>query len=843
MKYYFSFLFLIISNFGIAQWGPPGGGGGGGRDGGGSERQRPSAQTQTPNLEGNAPKGNSKISGLIVNQEGTAAVEYANVALYLKSTKKPVDGAMADEKGAFTLKKVAPGEYYLQVTFIGYETKIVEGIIVEKSKDISIGTIKVSTKANELNEVTVTGQSALIEEKVDRLVYNAEKDLTTKGGDASDVLKNVPMLNVDLDGNVSLRGNSNLRVLINNKPSTIVASSVADALKMIPADLIKTVEVITSPSAKYDAEGSGGIINIITRKSSLQGLNLNLDTGIGIRSSNMGLNGNFRKGKLGISLGGFGRALYNPSSSTSEQTIKTVDLKTIQTQEGKHLGVFGRYNVGFDYDLTKNQSLSGGIAFGTRRFNRDMSLNSQSFLATVPTVSTIRNVNSNDNSDNIDMNLDYLRTFKPGQEWSISTQYSTNNLVNNFNSDLMNTGNEILSRQKNINKNTNTEITLQTDYVHPFKNKMQLEIGAKNVIRKVNSDFEYQIASPNGTFANDARNPMGFLLYDQNIIAAYSSFLFATKNKVNFKLGLRYEFTDIGGKDQKSVIDIPAYSNLVPSINISKSVRTNTYKFAYNRRIQRPGLQQLNPNVNLSNPLNISYGNRDLNPELTDNFEISLGKSIQKSYLSVAVFARQSANSITRISSPSLTTAGAIETTFENIGLEQSLGSNIFGNVFFNSKWTLNGGVDVYYKYLEGRQVNLQNVSELVSNSGIVVSGRINTNFKLKNDWAFQAQGGIHGRQINLQGYQGGMGRYSVGIRKDVGKKHSFGLGADNFASIMKMRNFTDSPTLVQKSTNYMYNSNVKFTFTYKLGNMRFVEQKKGKKVKNDDVKEGSTDN
>jgi ferric enterobactin receptor len=302
MKYYLSFLLFSLSAIGFAQWGPPGGGGGGGgRPGeGGGERQRPSSQNQnqTPNLEGNAPKGNSKVSGLVVNQEGTAAVEYANVALYLKETKKPVDGAMADDKGAFTLKRVAPGNYYLQVTFIGYETKIVENIIIEKSKDVNLGTIKVSTKTNDLNELTVTGQGSLIEEKVDRLVYNAEKDLTTKGGDASDVLKNVPMLNVDLDGNVTLRGNGNLRVLINNKPSTIVASSVADALKMIPADLIKTVEVITSPSAKYDAEGSGGIINIITRKSSLQGLNLNLDTGVGIRASNLGLNGNFRKGKL-----------------------------------------------------------------------------------------------------------------------------------------------------------------------------------------------------------------------------------------------------------------------------------------------------------------------------------------------------------------------------------------------------------------------------------------------------------------------------------------------------------------------------------------------------------------
>ncbi len=840
MKTLFAILLCFISLTVHSQWGPPGGGG---RDGGGgTERQRPSAQPQQANLDGDAPKGNSKVTGIILNAEGIEPVMFANVALYNNKTKKPVDGAMADEKGAFTLKKIAPGDYYLQVTFIGYETKTIENIKIEKSKDNILGIIKISTKTNDLNEVVVTGQSGMIEEKVDRLVYNAEKDLTTKGGDASDVLKNVPMLNVDLEGNVSLRGNSNLRVLINNKPSTIVASSIADALRMIPADLIKTVEVITSPSAKYDAEGSGGIINIITKKSSLEGLNLNLDTGIGLRSSNLGLNGNYRRGKFGLNLGGNGRAMYNPASVVSEQTIKATDLKTIQTQEGNHFGIFGRYNLGFDYEITKTQSLSGGVAFGTRAFTRKLLLNSESFLAGIPSSQIFRDVDSRDNSNNIDMNLDYLRTFKPGQEWSISTQYSTNFLVNNFNADIMNAGKEIISRQKNINNSTNVEITLQTDYVHPFKNKTQLEVGAKNVIRKVNSDFEYQLASPSGTFANDARNPNGFLQYDQNIIAAYSSFLFTTRNKINFKVGLRYEHTEIGGKDQKSDILIPAYSNLVPSINISKSVKTNTYKFAYNRRIQRPGLQQLNPNVNLANPLNISYGNPLLNPELTDNFEVSLGKSIQKSYLSLSVFARQSDNAITRISSPSITSKGAIETTFENIGLEQSLGANIFGNVFFNSKWTLNGGFDIFYKYLEGKQVNLQNISETISNNGYVLSGRISTNFKLPNNWSFQAQGGMHGRQITLQGYQGGMARYSVGIRKDVGKKYSLGFGADNFASIMKMRNYTNGPAIEQKSTNYMYNSNLKFTFTYKIGNMKFVE-KKSKKVKNDDLKEGGTDN
>lgn len=836
----------------MAQFGPGGGGGPGGWGGNrnsGGENGRPKTTNQTPkaelNLDGNQPKGNSKITGYIINESVSKAVEYASVALYNKENGKAVDGTMADDKGKFTMNKLAPGFYKLMISFIGFENKTIDSLTIEKGKDLDLGVIKLKESVRQLDEVTVTAEKSLIEEKVDRLVYNAEKDLTARGGDASDVLRKVPMLSVDFDGNVTLRGTSNIKVLINNKPSTIVASSIADALKMIPADLIKSVEVITSPSAKYDAEGTGGIINIITKKSNLQGINLNVDAGVGLRGSNLGLNGNIRKKKLGITLGGFGRAFYNKSATELDQTTTRNGIQSItkQSSDAKDNGLFGRYNVGFDYDLTKNQSLTGSLAFGTRSFKRTQDLQSDIFSNSVLVNSSLRDVATTNSGNSVDFNLDYIRTFKPGQEWSISAQASRNSLVNDFNADIMSSTLEILNRQKNLNDSYNRELTLQTDYTTPIKQNQQFEIGVKTVRRQVDSDFEYQIAGSTGEYAVDPRNPAGLLNYSQNISAGYLSYMYTTKNKYTFKVGSRYEYTTIDANDQSSEIKISPYSNIVPSINISKKMKKGTLKLAYNNRIQRPGLQQLNPNFSLANPQSITVGNPNLKPEVSNNFEFSISGGIKKSYLTLALFNRQTNNSITRISSPSDTLVGAIVTTFQNIGKEQTTGFNLNGNFFLTPKWSINGGVDVYYNYLDGIQMGLNGQNVKVSNDGIVWGGRVQSSLQLTKGWSMQGFGGFRGNNVQLQGNNRNSGMYSLGIRKDFNnKKGSLGLASENFFGGMVRRSTLDTPTLSQRSTDYIYNQNVKLTFSFKIGNMRLVEEKKSK-VKNDDVKAGGDNN
>ena len=836
-----SAIFCIFSSTILAQF-PMGGGGFGG--GGG---RRGNEQTAIPGTSQAAPKGSAKITGYVIDSSETKAVEFASVALMLKATNKPVDGAICDDKGKFTLTKVATGEYILSLSFMGYRTKKVEVNIVNKNDEIDLGIIKLSQSVQTLAEVTVEGQRSLIEDKVDRTVYNAEKDITNKGGDGADVLRKVPSLTVDLDGNVSLRGSSNVRVLINNKPSTIIASNVADALKQIPADMIKSVEVITSPSAKYDAEGSSGIINIITKKNTLQGLTLNMDTSVGIRGGNLSLNGNYRKGKMGFSLGGFGRANYNINGRFDNTQITTLADGTkntnVQGAETRNSGLFGNYQFGWDWDIDKSNSVTASVKLGARnQYNYQDALKTEIYRGVLQNASSLlststRDVESIDNSNNVDANIDYTHTYKkPQQELSISGQFSRNNRVNDFTNRILGLpeGSNIIT---NTNPSSNQETTLQIDYQTPIGTTQMVEFGGKGIFRKVNSNFR-QLGNS------------GSLDYDQNIAASYFSYTLTTKKKYSLKVGGRYEFTNIDATQVSESngtqnIDIADYGTFVPSINLSKSLKGGTtLKLGYNRRIQRPSLQFLNPNRNASNPSNVTEGNPELLPEFTNNYEFTLNTFFKNVFLTTALFMRNTTGGIESVR----TTIGTPErpiilTEYQNIGNQDAYGTNIFLNVT-SGKLQIGGGTDIYYTVLKNNNPNpLFNAS----NEGFVMSGRIFGSYNLSKGWGLQTFAFYRGNQVQLQGNQGGFGIYSLGMKKDfVNKKGSIGFGAENFFTpngfIIKSN--IDSPAITQNSVTTLRNMNFKINFSYRIGKVTFTDAKKKKKsVDNDDLKDGGGDN
>jgi outer membrane receptor protein involved in Fe transport len=834
MKKLFLLLSVLSFNFSLSAQIPAGFG------------MAPKKETVIPGTAQASAKGSAKIVGYLLDSLDNKPVDFATIALINKTTNRPLDGAQADQVGKFVLNKVAVGSYKLVISFIGYESKTIFVDIASKNDDHDLGVIKMQPSAKMLQEVTVEGQRALIEERVDRTIYNAEKDQTNRGGDATDVLKKVPMLSVDLDGNPSLRGSTNVKVLINNKPSTIMASSITDALKQIPADMIKSVEVITSPSARYDAEGSAGIINIVTKKNTLQGLTLSFDSSVGARGSNLSMNGNFRNKTWGMSLGGFGRSEYNVNGrfESNQKTISNgVETTNIQTAESRRQGLFGNYQLGFDWDINKFNSITSNVRFGVRNGN-----NWQDGLQQIRNnvLSSLRNTNSLDQSANVDVNVDYTRTFAKAQkEFSILSMYSRNNRANDFYNTIFNprsTMSEIINSLKNENLSYNQEATFQLDYQTPINKMSMIEFGAKIIGRDVSSDYQSFQAGSDRIYqkVNSATLPSNVFDYKQNIFGAYGSYTLTTKNKWSVKIGGRFEQTDITAdfknKEANQNTIIPPYATFVPSVNFSKSFKSGTWRFSYNRRLQRPGIENLNPNVNATNPLNISVGNPNLAPEFTNNYEVSYSKFVKQTYISSSFFVRNTSGAISRVRE---VVGDVIKTTTQNIGNEDAYGVNINLNMNLSNKLMIGGGADISYMVLANN-----NPDPLLSakNEGIQNNFRIFGNYNMGNGWGAQIFSFYRVNQIQLQGSQGGFGIYSLSLRKDFkNKKGSIGFGAENFVhpNGIVIRNETKTPTLNQFSENTLRNMNFKVNFSYRIGKMSFGPTKKKKSVSNDDTKGG----
>ncbi|KEO75755.1 outer membrane beta-barrel family protein [Anditalea andensis] len=796
-------------------------------------------------------RDNYRISGRILEKSGEP-VPYATAVLLNAATQEQIAGAVADAEGRFFISGFKNGTYVVQSAFMGFNPITSSAFdITEARKSFDLGDITLEEEAVNLQEVTVMGQRSLIEEKVDRTIYNAEFDKTTVGGSATDVLRRVPMLSVDLDGNVSMRGSANILVLIDGKQSAIVASNIADAMKQIPAEEIKSVEVITSPSAKYDAEGTGGVINIITKKNNLQGASLNINSSAGLRGSNLGLNASLKRGKMGWTLGGFGRSGYNILGAfENQQTLLNPNAPNVninQSADTRSNMLFGRYNLGWDYEINKFHFLTASVSVGVRNMkNRQNNLLTETFVEEEFLNALLQNVRIEDLSNNVDVNFNYTKTFeKKLKEFSVSGLYSKNNTTNDFVNSLYNENfDQIARRVMNENRGVNEEFTIQLDYITPLGSGTNqiLEYGAKNILRRATSDFGYFRADgPDGPFIQDTNVAFSNeFTYDQNVSAAYTSYTLGFLDHYTLKAGLRYEYTTIDADFRNSELpaDIPSYGLFVPSINLSRKLTNgNMIKAAYNRRVQRPSLQFLNPNINAANPQQISQGNPLLDPELTDNYELSYSTFVKGSSVNFSSFFRNTTGSIQPVRT--IQDNDIIFTTFENIGREQAVGLSVFSNINLSGKFSLNGSIDGYYAMLSN---GLSDPLYAASNEGFVISGRLFANYTLPKDWQIQAFTFARGRQVQLQGTAGGFGMYGLNINKQFNEKRgSIGFGAENFLmSELRIHNELITPTILQQSTNTMRNMNFKINFSYRIGKLSVDGPRRRRRgVTNEDLKEG----
>ncbi|MGB8192104.1 MAG: outer membrane beta-barrel family protein [Chitinophagaceae bacterium] len=766
----------------------------------------------------------AKITGNIVDAANKKPLADASI-LFFKKLANPSKGIVSDVKGNFEWTASDTGSYSIVISHVGFKEQLLSINISPGFTGWHLGTIALQQGSGSLPEVVVRTDRPLVEQKADRLVYNAEKDLSTLGGTAADVLRNVPMLSVDGDGNVQLRGSSNIRVLINNRPSSIIAVSVADALRQLPADLVKTVEVITSPSARYDAEGTAGIINIITKKNLLQGVTGSMVIVPGNVSTigNAGLN--FRRRKYGLNFSVGINQFYNHGTTYLERYSYADKALFIQEGKTKNNSGFVSPRIGFDVSLDDKNSVSGGFAYNPA-YNKVR--NNQVVTNKVPgspdMISNLLLFNKT-NDIGYDINFDYLRTFKdPQQELSFLTLHSITNSDNIANQDEFNSNEEVSYQQRNLNKSRNIETTIQADYTQPLQNKTSLEMGAKTILRKASSNVHYRNIYPTAGTEWNAEN---IFSYDQDVLAAYLLYGFKVWKKLNVKLGGRYEKTTINANFKTRDFAFKTdYDNLIPSVNASYTFKEkHTLRMGYTQRLQRPQLFFLNPYREVITPKIIRQGNPELDAEVADLFEFGYGTYANKFSINASIFARITNNAIT--SSLSLVN----DTTyirFLNIAKNKTYGLSISGNVKPIKAWSLNGNINLYFSELQG---------EGVSNKGWMYSFFVGSNIDLGNGWWHGFTGSFNSRRVSLQGRVAAFYWHNTTVRKDIWKKRaSIGINLANpFMKGTKVRNTLATATFEQREDNINYTRGIRLSFNCRFGSLQQKTPRKAKKAINND--------
>lgn len=770
---------------------------------------------------GGGPKKSTvtgRITATILDSLTKKPIDYATVSLITAKDNKSVNGGVTDGKGKLSLQNVSPDSYKLMIGFMGYKTKSVLVSTTPSKPDNNIGAIYISSSENTLADVQVQGTKAVIENKIDRMVYNAEADGTNAGGDATDVMRKVPMLSVDINGNVQLRGGA-VRVLINGKPSGTMASSVADALKMIPAEQIKSVEVITSPSAKYDAEGSGGIINIITKKSNAQGVSGSVNASAGTRQNNGAFNLTAKTGRLSVNTSLGGNFAYAQNSRVVIVNNTKLNNGGVNNLSQDGFSKWGRDglngSLGVDYDFNAYNNISSNVKFN--RFSNGGPGESDFIYNSIRQ----RNISDMDMTfSNMDWNVDYKKTSKKeGEEFSISAQLSTGRTPQRFSNTLIPQDSLTGVTTERNNTSKNNEYTVQTDYTYPFSKSTTLEVGAKGIFRKIRSQFDFSSQDFD---------------YNQDVAAAYGVISFNLTKKLKFKGGLRTEYTTISFNTKANGIQKNDYLNLFPSAIISQTLKGNaTLKLSYNRRLQRPGQNYLNPFLNDSNPINLQQGNPYLNPELSDNLELGYSTFIKGSVINASVFYRRTGGIIE--SSLTTTAANTPLTTYINVGTGQTYGFNVFGSYNPKPKWTLmsNFGLNTYE--VDNKVANF--------NTGTFVNYNIfaRSAYGFGKGYNFELFGVVNSPRRTYQGKTDAMIFYGASFKKDIlNKKGSIGVNTLNpFTKDLHIQtvnnSITPTGTVFQSQNIYYPLRSFGVNFSYSFGKLKFTEKKK---IKNDDVKQ-----
>lgn len=737
------------------------------------------AFSQTQNGNGYPPPDHApvacKLSGTVVDSVTSLPVEFATVAVYKMKDTTLVNGAVTDEKGTFTIDQLMPGFYFLKVGYIGYATKKVSGIkLTPDAPTIVLPSIYLIPTDIQLKDVTVTDNSDAFQNTIDKKIFNVDKNLSTQGGNALDVLNQIPSVNVDMDGNLTLRGNGNVTVLIDGKPSSLTGGG-NNLLSQIPSSTIESVELITNPSAKYSPDGTTGIINIVLKKNHKNGLNGSMNVGIGTGNKyNIGGNINYRNGKWNL----FANYGYNYSNKTGYGTTNrkyyTGDTLNyfLQNNNNDNVNASNLLKAGIDFSLNDHNSftLSSTYSPGLEKKDEIFRYQYLNFDSVLSSASNRTAIGSNTNN-NLDASFDYKHTFKkPKEEFTVDVTRSqmispgTKDYMQvYFDSSFVQLPDTFLQTQQTTNSIFKTWI-LQSDYTNPFK-KGKMECGVKYSHRLIDNDLNsetYNLSEQ--TFTEDSLINNRFI-YNEDVMAGY---LVLTKqiSVLTFQAGLRAEQAFV----QPHLVNTDStyhnnYFSLFPSAAIMKSMSKDlSLKLSYSRRINRPQVDNLNPFPNYSDPTSIRIGNPYLKPEYVDALEFSVNELSKKYSASTTLYYRQTNNAFLRYIS--VNDSGVAMVQFTNLNSNNSFGGE------FNIKWDVVKNWNISFNTNVFRnEIDASNIQSGLFANNLNYTFRFSSNLSLPFNILFQTTANYRSPMLIAQGHMDAGYNVDAGLRKDMMKK------------------------------------------------------------------------
>ena len=788
------------------------------------------------------------VSGKITDKNG-AVVPYASITFANKANKALSDGSMTDDNGTYSLN-LTPGDYTISIDAPGFKHAPIDKTITAAG---NIGTIQVETltgqaavdsKTQNIQGVVITAQSTKpYKVELDKKTYDVKSDITSIGGNLQDVLTNVPSVSVDPDGSVSMRGNSNVKFLVNGKPSALLGIDAgANALQAIPADQIDRIEVITNPSAKYDAAGTAGILNIILKKNTKLGFNGSVIGSMGyLPKTNLNTNLSWRKGKVSWFLNGGGGYNESKNKNRNTTTYNTGDLlSSYQTSTGKSKNDNYNASTGLIYDITDHTSVnaSGTLRYmdGTNNtpiYYTDMFANGMSQNS-----SRISNGSNNMLGFQGDLGLDHKFDDK-GQNISISLSLQRNRMNN---SSMVNgyTGNNFtLSNQIN-NKTINRSLVGKVDYELPIGDNSMFNAGYKLDHNK--NDYNYLVQQQN------AGDPAYSILDDYTGITHYeetfNAFYLQFKSKIGafgYQVGVRDEYSNIkinyplkdpNNQTWQNFDKSKNYNNLFPSVFLSYDIsKNNQFLLNYSRRIDRPRSFFLIPFMSYNDPKNMFKGNPDLNPSYIDSFEFGYNLSNNKFTFNPTLYYKSETDNVQMLVAPNPNDNTSFTSSPINVGKNQTYGLEINGNYTPFKWWTIMGSIDVfgykttgsylYQNYPDPVSGNLIDKTFSYDGSGLSSRVRLSNTFKVDKTFSFQIQANYRGGQKNASTEQKDMYFVNLGATKTIWKGD--GTIAFNVQDIFNTRSretYAYGPTYVRNS--YMQWSPRQFalslTYRFKQG-------------------------